>query len=176
MEIISFIVLILLSLVGYSAGAVGKAGKQVELKPQIIDLILVSVIWAGAIYSRIVLDLNKWLAILVFVVLSSLIGVLAVLPRKLPEQEVLKTQRPKEAISSNLVKRLWQSWGNFSKRTGSFQTRILLSLFFFILVTPFALAVKVFSDPLSIKHESGDSYWLSKIKSEADLEQFRRQF
>lgn len=176
MEIVSFIVLILLSLVGYSAGAVGKAGKLIELKPQIIDLILVSVIWAGAIYSRIVLDLNKWLAILVFIVLSSLIGVLAVLPRKLPEQKVSNTQRPKEAISSNLVKRLWQSWGNFSKRTGNFQTRIFLSLFFFILVSPLALAVKVFSDPLSIKHESDNSYWLSKIKSETDLEQFRRQF
>lgn len=176
MEIFSFIVLILLSLVGYSAGAVGKAGKLVVLKPQIIDLILVSVIWAGAIYSRIVFDLNKWLMILVFIVLSSLIGVLAVLPRKLPEQEVSNTRRPKEAVSSNLVKRLWQSWGNFSRRMGNFQTRIFLSLFFFILVSPLALVVKTFSDPLSIKHGSSNSYWLTKAKTEIDLEQSRRQF
>lgn len=47
MELISFIALILLSLVGYCAGAVSKAGKYVELKPQIIDLMLVTVIWPG---------------------------------------------------------------------------------------------------------------------------------
>jgi len=69
METISFIVLILLSLVGYSAGAVGKAGKFVELKPRVIDLILVVLIWIGAIYSRVTFDLNKWLLILMWIIL-----------------------------------------------------------------------------------------------------------
>lgn len=175
MEVISFIVLILLSLVGYSAGAVGKARKSVELKPQIIDLILVSVIWAGAIYSRITLDFDKWLLVLVWVVLSVIIGVLAVWPRKLSEEKTLESNELKET-SRNLLKKVWQSWGNFSKRMGNFQSRIVLSLFFFILVSPIALAVKMFSDPLRVKHQSNESHWLPKMKTKVDLEQSRKQF
>lgn len=175
MEIISFIVLILLSLVGYSVGAVGKAGKFVELKPQIIDLILVLVIWAAAIYSRIALDLNEWLVILVLVVLSITIGILAIWPRKLPEEKASSNKGPKET-SKNLLQKLWQSWGNFSKRMGSFQSRISLSLFFFIVVSPFALAVKTFSDPLRIRYRGNESHWLSKMTTKIDLEQSRKQF
>ncbi len=175
METVSFIVLILLSLVGYSVGAAGKAGKSVQLKPQIIDLILISVIWAGAIYSRIALDLNKWLVILAWVILSSLIGVLAVWPRKLPEEKASIT-KGQIVTAMNPLRKLWQSWGNFSKRAGNFQSRIVLSLFFFILVSPFALAVKMFSDPLGIRYRSTESHWLLKMGTEISLGQFRRQF
>lgn len=175
MEIISFMVLILLSLVGYSVGAVGKAGKSVQLKPQIIDLILISVIWAGAIYSRVGFDFNKWLMILVWVVLGILIGVLAIWPRKLPEEKVSISKEPKE-ITTNLFKKLWQSWGSFSKRMGDFQSRIFLSMFFFIVVSPFALAVKMFSDPLRIRYRGNESHWLSKMTTKIDLEQSRKQF
>lgn len=175
MDVISFVLLIPLSLVGYSAGAVTKAGKSVELRPQIIDLILISVIWAGAIYSRIALDLNRWLMVLVCVILGSLIGMLAIWPRKLPEQRVSISRTPEET-SKNLLKKLWQRWGSFSKRMGNFQSRIVLSLFFFIFVSPFALVVKAFSDPLGMKYRTNESLWLIKPRTEISLEQFRRQF
>lgn len=175
METVSYIVLILLSLVGYSAGAVGKARKSVELKPQIIDLILISAIWAGAIYSRIVLDFNKWLVILAWVILSSLIGILSIWPRILPEEKASSNKEAKET-ATNLLHKLWQMWGNFSKRMGNFQSRIVLSLFFFTVVSPFALAVKMFSDPLRIKYRGNESHWLPKTRTEIRLEQFRRQF
>ncbi len=175
METVSFIVLILLSLVGYSVGAVGKAGKSVQLKPQIIDLILIAVIWTGAISSRIALDANKWLVILAWVILSSLIGISAIWPRKLPEERASIT-KGQTVTAMNPLGKLWQSWGNFSKRMGNFQSRIVLSLFFFIVVSPFALAVKTFSDPLRIKYRGNESHWLPKKQTEANLEQFKRQF
>ncbi len=175
METISFIVLILLSLVGYSGGAVGKAGKFAYLKPQIIDLILVVIIWIGAITSRIILDLNKWLLILIWVILGIIIGILAVWPRRLSEEKASITKKLKKT-SKNPIKKLWLSWENFSKRMGSFQSRIILSLFYFIFVTPFALGVKIFSDPLKIKHKSSKSHWLPKKEIKCDLEQYRRQF
>ena len=175
METISFIILILLSLVGYSAGAVGKAGKLVELKPQIIDLMLVVVIWAGAVYSRIAYDLNKWLLILIWVILSSIIGMLSVWPRKSSGKKALRATEP-EMTSKNLLKKLLQNWKNFSERIGNFQSRIILSFFFFILVSPFALVVRIFSDPLRIKHLSDKSHWIPKKETKIDLEQFKRQF
>jgi len=175
MKTLSFIVLILLSLVGYSGGAVGKAGKFADLKPQIIDLILVVIIWAGAIYSRISFDLYKWFLILIWVILSIIIGVLAISFRKLPEKKCPSNREPTRT-PTNLFKKLWPSWKEFSKRMGNFQSRIILSIFFFIFVSPFALAVKVFSDPLNIKHQSSTSHWLPKREIKNDLEQYRRQF
>ena len=175
MEILSFIVLILLSLVGYSGGTAGKAGKLADIKPQLVDLIIVLLIWAGAIYSRITFYLNKWLLIIIWVVLSATIGVIAVLFRKLPKEQSTNNKEPKK-LSKNPIKKLWQSWKNFSKRMGGFQSRIILSLFFFIFVSPFALAVKIFSDPLNIKNKSSKSHWLTKKEIKTDLEQYRRQF
>ena len=175
METISFLALILLCLVGYSAGAVAKAGKSVELKPQIVDLVLVSAIWAGAIYCRVGLDFNRWLVILAWLVLSSVVGILAIWPRKLREESV-SSSKALEGTPSSLVKRLWRSWANFSSRMGSFHSRIVLSLFFFTVVTPFALAVRFLSDPLGIKHRNEMTHWLPRTGTDVDLEQFRRQF
>ena len=175
MAVISIIVLLLLSLVGYSIGVVGKAGRFVQPKPQIVDLILVVLIWSGAVYSSIALDLNRWLAILAWVILSILIGILATWPRKFPEEKVTRKKEPRET-SRSVLKRIWQRWGDLSKRIANFQSRITLSLFFFILVSPLALAVKIFSDPLRIKSQGSGSLWLPRTRIEVDLEQFRRQF
>jgi len=175
METLSFIVLIFLSLVGYSGGAAGKAGKLADVKPQLVDLIIVLLIWAGAIYSRITFDLNKWLLILIWIFLSALIGIIAVLFRKPTKKDSPSNKEP-EKVQTNPIKKLWQIWNNFSKRMGNFQSRIILSLFFFIFVSPFAIAVKIFSDPLNIKHQSSKSHWLTKKEKKTDLEQLRRQF
>lgn len=175
MATITLIALILLSLVGYSTGAVGKAGKFVDLKPRIIDLILLIFIWTGAVYFRIVFDINKWLVILIWIIISSIIGILAVWPRKLFKN---KEQRKKEMEKRSAEKHkiLWQKWKEFSGRMGSFQSRIMLSLFYFIIVAPFALAVKIFSDPLHIKPKLSKSHWHPRKEIKMDIEEFRRQF
>jgi len=97
MEILSFIVLIFLFLVGYSVGAVIKVNKFIDLKPQLIDLILVVIIWAGAIYLRITFDLKKWFLILIWVILSIIIGVLAILFRKPTKEKILAKKEPERA-------------------------------------------------------------------------------
>ena len=180
MEAVSFIVLIFLSLIGYSAGAVGKAGKLVELRPHIIDLILVLAIWVGGIYSSIALEFDKWLVIPAWALLSIMIGVLAIWPRKISQQmassEKDSVGRRQRETSKSLLKRLWEKWQRFFNRAGSFQSRIALSLFFFTVAVPFALGVKIFSDPLSLKHRSNKSYWLPGMKTKIDLEQSKRQF
>jgi hypothetical protein len=175
MEAFSYIVLILLSLVGYSAGAVRGAGRGVELKPRIVDLILLSAVWGGAVFSRMALDWNRWLVILAWIVLSGLIGVLAVWPRRPAEETALSKNRSID-VSKGPLRILWQRWGDFSGRMGSFQSRIVASLVFFVVVAPFAMAAKAFSDPLGKKYRGGGSYWLPRTRTEANLEQSRRQF
>jgi len=175
METFSYIALILLSLVGYSGGVVGKAGKSRDVKPQLIDLVLVLFIWTGAIFSRIALDLNKWLMILIWIFIGSLIGIMSVLLRKLPKKTTQKKTEI-EQYSKGKLRSLWTKWKAFSQKMGSFQSKTILSLFFFLFVTPFALGVKLFSDPLRIKLPSSSTYWLSKKEPKNNLEEYRRQF
>jgi hypothetical protein len=53
----------------------------------------------------------------------------------------------------------------------------MLSFFFFILISPAAVVIKMIGDPLQIKKKkTQDSYWLAKLQGTSDLEDFRRQF
>jgi len=175
MNTLSYVALILLSLVGYSGGAVGKAGPHIELRPKIIDLVLVIAIWTGAIYSRAAQDINKWMLILIWVILSIIFGVSAVSLRRPPEETDLKQKALAQAPVNVFVK-IWQIWSEFSRRMGSFQSRILLSLLYFMAVTPFAVAAKMLSDPLNLKFQRRSSWWIPKKESESEIDQFRKQF
>ena len=175
MEALSYIVLVLLTLVGYSGGAVGKAGKTKEIKPRFVDLITILFILAGAIYSRVAFDFNKWLLILIWIILGSLIGFSAASFRKLSDAPPSSHKSPEEK-SRSFSKRAWQNWKDFSKRMGSFQSRILLSFLFFIFVTPVAAGVKIFSDPLGTQRHNRPTHWVPKKETTEGLEHFKRQF
>lgn len=175
MEIFSFLALIILSLAGYSAGAVSRIGRFGDLRPNIFDVILVIIIWGGAVFSSLSLDLNRWYLVGIWVVLSALVGWLTSLFKAIPGRKTLEGEELEEA-AANIFNKFWLSWKNFSKKVGGFQTRIILSLFFFIFISPFALAFKIFSDPLNIKHEDRRSYWISKGEIPDNLEKYKRQF
>ena len=174
METLSFIVLILLTILAYSGGSASAAGKHTESRPQALDLLLVLVLVAAAVYSRLTFGLNRWLLILIWVSISALVALAAGRLRKTSEGGP-PFKGSFEGPPGRGLKGLWQRWSEFSKRMGAFQSRILLSLVFFLLVSPFALAVRVFSDPLGLKPRPEGSYWLPKKEDVADLESYRRQ-
>jgi hypothetical protein len=175
MDVLSFVALILLSLVGYSGGVVGKAGKLVEVKPQIIDLILLLFLWTGGIFSKFTLPMNKWLLVLLWIVLAILLGICRAFFGK-KTMDVSSAIEGSDDLPSGLLRAFWTKWKFFGHRMGSFQSRILLSFFFFIIVSPFAIAVKWFSDPLQIKRRKQDTHWNTREVEKQDIEQFRRQF
>jgi len=49
------------------------------------------------------------------------------------------------------VRRLWEWWKRVAKKIGDFQARVLLNVFYYVVFAPFALAVRRWSDPLTIK-------------------------
>jgi hypothetical protein len=178
MTILSLIVLILLSLVGYSSGAVLRGGKNSEIKPRIIDLLVILMIWAGAIYSRLTFIINKWLLVAIWLGISYALGFAILSFRKHSlNKKPAAAQAPE--TPGNPLKKLWKTWQQFSRRMGAFQSRILLSLFYFLFLTPIGLVIKIFSDPLNIKHRNqgaSGSYWLSKEAINGNIDDFRRQF
>jgi len=48
-------------------------------------------------------------------------------------------------------KRLWEGWKKIARKIGDFNARVILTVFYIILLCPFALMLKLFTDPLEIK-------------------------
>lgn len=74
------------------------------------------------------------------------------------------------------LRRFWKRWKAFGHALGTFQARVLLTLFYGVLLVPFALAVRLFADPLAIK-PGAPRGWRVRAGATGDpLERARRQF
>lgn len=170
MEFLSGLALVLLTLAGYSAGAaISSKGRKVT--PELLDIAGVVALWGMALATRG--WLGKWLAIGVWIVLGLAVGAVGVALRR----ERYPTEKA-EAMLANVrgLKRLWESWKALGLRMGNYQSRVLLALFYFLMVTPFGVGVRAFSDPLRMKARSAESAWVTREKSGTDLESTRSQF
>jgi len=73
----------------------------------------------------------------------------------------------------NSLKKLWAAWKRIAHRIGDFQARVLLTVIYAVLVLPFGLAIRLFSDPLKIKKRPAK--WTDHTQDVIDLEWARRQ-
>ena len=71
------------------------------------------------------------------------------------------------------LKRAWEAWKRFGHKVGNFQARVLLTIFYGVLVMPFGLAARMFSDPLRIKQRP--TQWLDHPNEPIDLQWARKQ-
>ena len=72
-----------------------------------------------------------------------------------------------------MLKRAWQNWKRIAQKIGNFQARVLLTVFYVVLVSPFGLAARWFSDPLRIKRPP--DHWLDHPDEAHDLHWARKQ-
>jgi hypothetical protein len=68
---------------------------------------------------------------------------------------------------------LWNAWKRLARKIGNFQARVILTIIYAIPVLPFGLVVRLFSDPLRIKHRP--EKWLEHSAEVHDLDWARRQ-
>ncbi len=73
----------------------------------------------------------------------------------------------------NSLKKLWAAWKRIAHRIGDFQARVLLTVIYAVLVLPFGLAIRLFSDPLKIKNRPAE--WIDHAQDVIDLEWAHRQ-
>ena len=74
-----------------------------------------------------------------------------------------------------LWKRLWLRWKAIAGAIADFQARVILSLFYFVVVLPFGLAVRLFADPLRIRGERRTG-WVDCIERTQTVDEAMRQF
>ena len=68
-------------------------------------------------------------------------------------------------------------WMRFAGVLGYVNSRILLSLMFFLVITPYGLVMRLFGrDTMNRRGADRDSYWISRRKTRQSREQFERLF
>jgi hypothetical protein len=72
-----------------------------------------------------------------------------------------------------VLKRAWQTWKRAARAVGTFQARVLLTIFYAVLVLPFGIVVREFSDSLRIKRRPAQ--WLDHPPEAHDLPWAKRQ-
>jgi len=73
-----------------------------------------------------------------------------------------------------MLKRIWQAWKRLAQKIGNFQARVLLTIIYSVLILPFGLAVRLFSDPLRIKRRP--EAWLDHGEDPNTMDWARRQW
>ena len=74
-----------------------------------------------------------------------------------------------------VVKRLWKAWLKFGHWIGGIMSWVWMPLFYFVIVMPFALIIKLFSDPLRVRVGRQSSYWVPKKMPKIDMEWAKNQ-
>jgi hypothetical protein len=72
-----------------------------------------------------------------------------------------------------MIKKIWEWWKKVAKKIGDFNSRVILTIFYFIFITPISLPIKL-KDPLGIKNKKQS--WIPKQTSEGSaMDQALRQ-
>lgn len=71
------------------------------------------------------------------------------------------------------LKRVWEAWKRLAHKIANFQARVLLTVLYLILVLPFGIAVRLFTDPLRIK--KWPTQWLDHPSETNDMQWAQRQ-
>ena len=75
-----------------------------------------------------------------------------------------------------MLERLWEGWKRLLHAIGAFQGRLLLSLFYFLVVMPYAVVSRLTSAPLQLRRPRDDSNWVPRQERPADLADARKQY
>jgi len=73
-------------------------------------------------------------------------------------------------------RRLWRAWRRIGRKIGDFQARALLTVVYFTVVAPFALAVRWAADPLAVKPRTRRGWCLRAADASDGVTRARRQF
>lgn len=76
----------------------------------------------------------------------------------------------------NLLKLLWKKWMAFSLVFGTFMSRVILTVLYFLLLLPYGILIRLFSDPLQTKTVPKGTAWKPHAKIEGLLDKFTKQY
>ncbi len=74
-----------------------------------------------------------------------------------------------------LIQDFWHGWRAFGQFLGNWLARVVLTIFYFTVLVPFGLGVRLFADPLHIKKQPPE-LWRPRTTGDQKFEDVVRQF
>jgi hypothetical protein len=74
------------------------------------------------------------------------------------------------------LRNILQNYKEIAGYIGDFQSRLILTFFYFTLMVPFALLARLIIDPLHTRKLPVSSGWVKRQENEASLQESQRQF
>ena len=78
--------------------------------------------------------------------------------------------------SQGLFRRLFEGWKRVARKIGDFQARLLLTLFYILIIGPFALVIRWRADPLGIKPRTRRGWLSYGARKGSPMERATEQF
>lgn len=161
--------IVLLALVGYTSGAALLAPRRQPV-PFLIDIPVIAALWTAGFLLRPVLA-SHWLSVAQSFFLAFAVSAVITLFRRssLPPVHRSSTEGGKKSLPG----RMKASWTAFAHRMGNYQGRLILAFFYFTVVLPFGISVRLFSDPLAL---AKPPVWHARPQHKPDVNRSRLQF
>jgi hypothetical protein len=71
------------------------------------------------------------------------------------------------------LKSLWSAWKRLAHKIGNFQARVILTILYAVVILPFGVATRLFSDSLAIKRRP--TKWLDRAPETHDMSWAQKQ-
>ncbi|HEY6419828.1 MAG TPA: hypothetical protein VIX59_12555 [Candidatus Binataceae bacterium] len=76
----------------------------------------------------------------------------------------------------SLPRRIWNGWKRVARKIGDFQARVILSVFYFVLLAPFALVSRLSSDSAAARQAAPHGWTLKSARTGTPMEEASKQF
>lgn len=73
-----------------------------------------------------------------------------------------------------MFRRIWEKWKKIARKIGDFQARLMMIVFYFTILAPFALLVRI-GDPLEMRRKE-DHRWHPRVEGEDAMAKAIRQW
>jgi hypothetical protein len=76
----------------------------------------------------------------------------------------------------SLPRRIWNGWKRVARKIGDFQARVILSVFYFLVLAPFALVSRLSGDSLAARQAAAHGWIPKPARAGNPMEEASKQF
>ena len=74
-----------------------------------------------------------------------------------------------------MLRKAWERWKVIAHTIGDYQARVILGVLYYLLLGPVGLIRRLLADPLGLRREPRDTFWVSRPPTDTGLDGARRQ-
>jgi len=75
-----------------------------------------------------------------------------------------------------MLKKIWDLWKEIGEHIGNFMSTIILSIFYLLIITPFAIGYKIFGKHFFKFDKEYPTYWKPRQIKDATIENYLKQY